>query len=192
MFKIVQCIVLGSVQIAIKTMVPMGWWWDMGVLWGWGGVGRVFIIPTVWWRKLSFSLLVLPLRLFSLLPDGLLYMSWSEGRGGTNDLLSCSNCVLQSFPAGSGAVSIPHSYAAGQDALKGGTVKGALNGDWGSGSPQFAEEKEALLNFVGHWCGVGIPGEVLSNVCTQELGGSLRWRAGGWAHIPGGPRCSIW
>lgn len=33
-----------------------------------------------------------------------------------------------------------------------------------------AEEKEALLNFVGQRCGVGIPGEVLSDLWTQELG----------------------
>ncbi len=71
------------------------------------------------------------------------------GEGGTNDLLSCSYYALQGLMAGRGVSSIPHSYAAGEDALSGAMVEGAHDGDWGFGSSQFVEEVEALLSFLG-------------------------------------------
>uniref|UniRef100_A0A8C1C164 Circadian locomoter output cycles protein kaput n=1 Tax=Cyprinus carpio carpio TaxID=630221 RepID=A0A8C1C164_CYPCA len=63
----------------------------------------------------------------------------------TNDLLSCSHYALQSLPAGRVAGAIPHSDAAGQNALDGASVEGVHDGGWGSGSPQFAVEVETLL-----------------------------------------------
>ena len=67
------------------------------------------------------------------------------GERDTNDLLSCSHYALQSLPAGRVAGAIPHSDAAGQNALDGASVEGVHDGGWGSGSPQFAEEVETLL-----------------------------------------------
>ena len=74
-------------------------------------------------------------------------MSW-RARGADNPL-SCSHYALQGFPAGCSAAAVPHSDAAGQDALGGSTLEVVHDGDWCSGSFQSAEEVEVLLSFPG-------------------------------------------
>ena len=74
-------------------------------------------------------------------------MSWREGRG-TDDPLSCSYYALQGLLAGYSAAAVPHSDAAGQDALGGSKVEGVHDADWCSGSFQLVEEVEALLIFL--------------------------------------------
>ena len=71
------------------------------------------------------------------------------GEGGTNDLLSCSHYALQGLPTGCSAAAVPHSDAAGQDALGGSLVEGAHDGGRCSRSSKFAEKVEALLSFAG-------------------------------------------
>ena len=68
------------------------------------------------------------------------------------------------------AASIPHSDAAGQDALDGASVEGAHDGGGGWCSLQLAEEVEAPLGLLGQWCGIGCSGEILTDVNPQELG----------------------
>ena len=71
------------------------------------------------------------------------------GEGGTDDLLSCSHYALQGPPTGCSAAAVPHSGAAGQDALGGSPVEGAHDGGRCSHSSEFAEKVEALLSFAG-------------------------------------------
>ncbi len=56
--------------------------------------------------------------------------------------------MLQGFLVVGGAVNKLHSDASGQDAFSGAMVEIAYDRCWGSGSPQFAEEIEALLGFL--------------------------------------------
>ncbi len=56
------------------------------------------------------------------------------GERDTNDLLSCSHYPLKGLVAGRVAGAIPHSDAAGQNALDGASVEGAHDGGRGSGS----------------------------------------------------------
>ena len=77
------------------------------------------------------------------------YVSVVDGwEGGTDDLLSCSHCALQGLTAECCAAAIPHSEAAGQDALNGPTVEGEHDGDRGSGVFQSTEKVEALPGFL--------------------------------------------
>ncbi len=92
------------------------------------------------------------------------------GERDTNNLLSCSHYPLKGIAAGCVAGAIPHIDAASQDALDGASVEGAHDGGRGSGSPEFAEEVETLMCFLGQCCSVVSPGEVLCDVYTQELG----------------------
>ena len=69
------------------------------------------------------------------------------GERGADDPLSCSHYALQGLPAGCSAAAVPHSDAAGQDALCGSTVEGVYDGDWCSGSFQSVEDVEALMSF---------------------------------------------
>lgn len=50
------------------------------------------------------------------------------GNGSTDDLPSCSHYMLQGLPAGCGAAAVPHSDAAGQDALGGPAVESRQDG----------------------------------------------------------------
>ncbi len=93
-----------------------------------------------------------------------------EGGGDTYNLLSCSHYPLKGLAAGRVAGAVPHSDAAGQDALDGVSVEGAHDRGQGSGSSEFVEEVEMLLCFLGQCCSVVSPGEVLCDVYTQELG----------------------
>ena len=79
-----------------------------------------------------------------------MYCRCLGGRGGgTDDLLSCSHYALQGSPTGCSAAAVPHSDAAGQDALGGSPVEGAHDGGGCSRSSEFAEKVEALLSFAG-------------------------------------------
>ncbi len=102
--------------------------------------------------------------------DGCCRCPGGRGERDTNNLLSCSHYPLEGLAVGRVAGAIPHSDAAGQDALDGASVEGAHDGGRGSGSSEFAEEVETLLCFLGQCCSVVSPGEVLCDVYTQELG----------------------
>ena len=74
-------------------------------------------------------------------------MSWREGRGAPTifsaPLTMRCRVLLQD------AAAVPHSDAAGQDALGGSPVEGAYDGGRCSRSSEFAEKVEALLSFAG-------------------------------------------
>lgn len=62
-----------------------------------------------------------------------------EEKRDTSDLLSC----IQGLAAGDGAGAVPHSDAAGPDALNGASVEGVHNGGRGSCSCQFPQKVES-------------------------------------------------
>lgn len=91
------------------------------------------------------------------------------GKLTSNNVAGSSHDPLQSFAVASGAVSEPGRDAARQDALYGARVEGSEDAGAHSKLPQPSQEEEALMCLLQHCVGVCGPGEILTDVDTEEL-----------------------
>ena len=87
----------------------------------------------------------------------------------TADALGCPHHPLQCLAVKFGAAAIPGSKAPSQDALCGASVESLEDFGTHASFLQFPEEVEALLCFLDNPLCLHCPGEILSDVYSQEF-----------------------